>query len=181
MLSTQIAALMLGVAAIATAGCGSGGSTTPATAGSAGTGNSTAETSTNTNVSTKTSSPPLTPAVLAASGNVICKRLHAQLQSLNTPKATPNPEQEYAAAAADDRKALASLQKLNPPSKLSTDWKQILTTMGTLAYDANKYREYVRSNELGKANTLVDSYGPIKHSGVVVARRDGLTECALAF
>lgn len=180
--------LFVSMTALIASGCGSSGTGSTTTNGSGGgsvtTGSATSNTGTgaaaNDASATVGSSTPLTKTQFVASANTICKRLHLQLLGLNRGK-TPDTQQVYSRGAAYEQTAVGKLQKLNPPAELSGDLKQVVATLSALAEGSTKYVQYVKAKNMSKANSLANSYAPIKEQGVVVTLRDGLKECARAF
>jgi ABC-type glycerol-3-phosphate transport system substrate-binding protein len=180
--------LFVSVTALMASGCGGGGASSAPTTNGGGSGGTTGSAASNPGTgaaandaaATVGSSAPLTKTQFVASANAICKRLHQQLLVLNRGK-TPDTQQVYLRGAAYEQMALGKLQKLNPPTELSGDLKQVVATLSTLAEDSTKYVEYVKTKNMSKANALANSYAPIKQQGVEVTLRDGLKECTRAF
>jgi hypothetical protein len=161
---TRLAVLTMSAAALATSGCGGSGTTATNAGGSATT--------------TGGGSAPLSQIELAAHANAICKRMHAHLLKLNGGE---NPAQVYAQAASYEQNALAELQKLSPSAEQASDWKQILATIGALAKASTAYAEYAKAKNTNSANSLANSYRPVKQRGIVAAAHNRIGECAAAF
>jgi hypothetical protein len=185
MLSTSIAALVVVVSILAVSGCGHTATTTSSnsipskTSSGAGSGSANATTS-ETTVATG-SSRPLAKIQFTTNANAICKRMHAQLLTINNKGKKPTAEQAFSQAATYQRIALSQFQKLNPPTEFTDDWNQMLSTLRTLVNDTTRYVEYVKTRKMGEANRVANSYGSTKSQGIAAAKHDGLRECELAF
>lgn len=185
--SMRLTVLVMCTVIFVASGCGdSKNSTTRATTTSAGnvtTNGTTSDASPGTTTSNAASSTgtsvPSTSTKLVTDANTICKHVHAQLMAL-TRGNNENAGYLYSRAAVYEQTALGELQKLNPPTDLASNWKQVIVAVSTLAEDSKKYAEYARAKNTSGANSLTQSYDVVKHAGAVAAVQDGLEECALA-
>jgi hypothetical protein len=123
-------------------------------------------------------SKSLTRAELIAKADAICKGISTQLNAQGR-KATP-AQQVFSQVAAYEQTALAELKKLNPPSDMAGDWKQIVAGAQTLTEDTTKYAEYSKSKDLSKAQSLAVSGAAVRQQVSVTARRAGFNDCAQA-
>jgi hypothetical protein len=161
----------MSTATLAVCGCGGGSSTAASGGAGSAAGGSTAA------GAPRGTSTALTRAELTASANTICKRLRARLLATGRKE---SGDRVYSQSAVYELKTLADLQSLTPPAEMAGDWQQVLATVNTLAQGSKQLAAYLRAKNMSAANTLVNSYVPVKQKAALVARRDGLRECAEA-
>ena len=172
MLHTKFVALALAALSLAVAGCGKS-SKTESTATQAA-----ATTATASKQLTTPSGPPLTRAEFISKAEVMCRRLKDRRASNRA--STPQQVAEVATELGTFEQKLATeLNSLIPPASLLSDWRTVILNAQTLANDTAKIGEYAGSGQLSTAaaHTVLVGRTTAEHQSILIATRDGITEC----
>lgn len=119
----------------------------------------------------------LTDAQLVARGEAICKHLNDQLFANGL-----RNKQELVSftkrTALFKWTAANELAKLNPPPRLTADWRLIVAGARASAEDTAKYGELIATHHTTAASRLFTSASRTQQRAFAVAKRDGFVECA---
>jgi hypothetical protein len=145
---TQLAALALTAATLATSGCGRSSS----------------------------SAKPLTRAELIAKADVICRRVNVKFAStkVTSQRDLASVSSEISSY---EQQAFAELSKLTPPTSLASDWSQILTATHTFADNTAKISDYAKSSNVAAERGLFASSQALRQQITTTAKRDGFSDC----
>lgn len=136
--------------------------------------------------STKT----LTRAQLVAKADPICASASAERAKANArlgaatslagPKVLATLAETAPTVAAYESQGIAKLRKLNAPASLAHDWQSMLAGLQKLANDTAQLGAYAKEKDLAEAERLLASSKSTRKQLLVIAVRDGFTNCGRA-
>jgi hypothetical protein len=136
--------------------------------------------------SSNNSSSTSSKAKLVAAADPICKQISTARTAANaavskvsssTAKTLATLARVAPPVAADEHQAVGRLHALHVPSSLTSDWRQLLAGMETLANDATQIGEHAKAHEYKAIVSLTSSGRKVREQLTTIANRDGFTYC----
>lgn len=124
-------------------------------------------------------SQSLTRAELIAKADTICKNLHAKIHA-NGSSTSQEIIRKVPQNASYEQTALSELRKLQPPTSIANDWKQILNGNQVLADDTVKLGRTAAEGHIQLAKPLISAAQRVQQQVLLTAKHDGFDDCAKA-
>jgi hypothetical protein len=129
---------------------------------------------------------PLSRAALVQRADAICKRIgarravaNATVGSVTTQHALKELVHVVPAVVFYERKAIAEMRKLKPPTTLSADWQKLLVGAQERANNTVQIYTLAKARNLEGAQAVILHSRPAEQRLAVLARHDGFTRCGI--
>jgi hypothetical protein len=128
----------------------------------------------------------LTRAELVAHADPVCKQVSARRSAANdeltkagatSAKGLQLLARVAPGIAAYEHQAVDQLRTLKAPTTLTSEWRQMLTGMQTLADDTSQIGVEAKANKLKKVESITSSGRSVREKLTTIAARDGFTYC----